>query len=429
MTVTENRARAGPLDRASPTSSCSTPTPSRCPTCCAGSRRSTSATTTTRSPSTRPGSSTSSRRRSSGARSGRWPAGRRRSPRSATRQSTTSATGRSWSCASAPDTIKAYYNACLHRGRQLREFPGWTTELRCPFHGYCWNLDGSLKEVPAGWDFPHVYERVDEFFLPEVKVGTWGGFVFVNMDPNCEPLESFVGDLTQALRPLAAREALQAGPRGQDHPHATGRWRRRPSWRPTTSWPPTRSCWPASATPTRSTTCPATSAGPSRRTARPARTSSWEPTQQEMFDAMSDRRLDEPPLVEVPEGMTGPPDRRHRRPRDAAAGHRRRGRRALRRRAGRQLLLHAVPELPSVGRLQPHRLPVPPVPGRARALRDGVHVPGAVARGRGAAAAAPRSRSSPRTTTGPRPRSSASWPGSSTRTPSTCRRCRSACGP
>jgi hypothetical protein len=31
---------------------------------------------------------------------------------------------------------------------------------------------------------------------------------------------------------------------------------------------------------------------------------SWEPTQQQMFDAMSDRRLDEPPLVELPDGMT-----------------------------------------------------------------------------------------------------------------------------
>ena len=70
--------------------------------------------------------------------------------------STTSATRRSSSCAPTPDTIKAYYNACLHRGRQLREVPGRTDELRCPFHGFCWNLDGSLKHVPCQWDFPQV---------------------------------------------------------------------------------------------------------------------------------------------------------------------------------------------------------------------------------------------------------------------------------
>lgn len=50
--------------------------------------------------------------------------------------------------------IKTYYNACLHRGRQLREFDGNAQELRCPFHGFCWNLDGSLKQVPCEWDFP-----------------------------------------------------------------------------------------------------------------------------------------------------------------------------------------------------------------------------------------------------------------------------------
>ncbi|MEO5899968.1 MAG: Rieske 2Fe-2S domain-containing protein, partial [Ilumatobacteraceae bacterium] len=43
---------------------------------------------------------------------------------------------------SAPDRIQAYYNACLHRGRQLKEHDSNNTELRCAFHGYCWNLDG-----------------------------------------------------------------------------------------------------------------------------------------------------------------------------------------------------------------------------------------------------------------------------------------------
>ena len=68
---------------------------------------------------------------------------------------------------SAPDSIKAFYNACLHRGRLLREEDGHASELRCPFHGYCWNLDGSLKQIPAEWDFPHV--DPDDFHLPEVR--------------------------------------------------------------------------------------------------------------------------------------------------------------------------------------------------------------------------------------------------------------------
>lgn len=94
---------------------------------------------------------------------------------------------------SKPDEIKAYWNACLHRGRMLRDQRGRSSDLRCPFHGWCWRLDGSLKEIPAGWDFPHV--DAAENSLPEVRVDTWGGFVFVNLDPSCGPLEDHLGDL------------------------------------------------------------------------------------------------------------------------------------------------------------------------------------------------------------------------------------------
>ena len=39
-----------------------------------------------------------------------------------------------------PNDIKAYRNACLHRGRKLREQPGKATSiLRCSFHGWSWD--------------------------------------------------------------------------------------------------------------------------------------------------------------------------------------------------------------------------------------------------------------------------------------------------
>lgn len=96
---------------------------------------------------------------------------------------------------SAPGQIKGYVNACLHRGTQFRpaDSYGVAPVLRCPFHGWTWNLDGTLKEVPCRWDFPHV--RDEDFRLPEVKVETWGGFVFVNMDPDAGPLADHLGVL------------------------------------------------------------------------------------------------------------------------------------------------------------------------------------------------------------------------------------------
>ena len=94
---------------------------------------------------------------------------------------------------SGPAEIKALHNTCLHRGRALRDEDGRAAEFKCPFHGWTWNVDGSLKDVPCRWDFPHV--KREDYSLPQAKVGTWGGFVFVNLDPNCEPLSAYLGDL------------------------------------------------------------------------------------------------------------------------------------------------------------------------------------------------------------------------------------------
>jgi phenylpropionate dioxygenase-like ring-hydroxylating dioxygenase large terminal subunit len=91
--------------------------------------------------------------------------------------------------------IKAYPNACLHRGRLLKTYDGRCSEFRCPFHGWAWHLDGELKQISAEWDFPQAAER--DLSLPEVKVGRWAGFVFINPDANCESLDEFLGSEIQ----------------------------------------------------------------------------------------------------------------------------------------------------------------------------------------------------------------------------------------
>jgi len=89
--------------------------------------------------------------------------------------------------------IKAYHNSCLHRGRSLKRGSGNSTNLRCPYHGWSWNLDGSFDNAPCQWDFPHV--KPEENALPEVKVATWGGWVFINMDEDAPSLEEYMGIL------------------------------------------------------------------------------------------------------------------------------------------------------------------------------------------------------------------------------------------
>ncbi len=93
----------------------------------------------------------------------------------------------------AIDEIKAYPNACLHRGRQLKDYDGRCREFRCAYHGFTWALDGTLAHVPAQWDFGQVV--AEDFSLPECRVGTWAGFVFINPDPRAEPLHDYLGEI------------------------------------------------------------------------------------------------------------------------------------------------------------------------------------------------------------------------------------------
>ncbi|MEZ5743207.1 MAG: aromatic ring-hydroxylating dioxygenase subunit alpha [Sphingomonadaceae bacterium] len=92
----------------------------------------------------------------------------------------------------APDTIMAHENVCLHRGRQLRDCSGKkATEFRCPYHGWQWKIDGTLRAITAEWDFQGVRDDVSR--LPGAQVASWAGFVFINPDPEAIPFEDYAG--------------------------------------------------------------------------------------------------------------------------------------------------------------------------------------------------------------------------------------------
>lgn len=96
------------------------------------------------------------------------------------------------------DEIKAHFNACLHRGTKLRPSgtEGFANDLKCPFHGWTWNLDGTNKDVPCKWDFDHV--DVGRLTLPQARVARVGGFVWINMDPDAPSFEEYIGPKAMA---------------------------------------------------------------------------------------------------------------------------------------------------------------------------------------------------------------------------------------
>ncbi|BBY82443.1 aromatic ring-hydroxylating dioxygenase subunit alpha [Mycolicibacterium pulveris] len=95
--------------------------------------------------------------------------------------------------------IKALHNVCQHRGMRLKDGRGSTREIRCRSHSWCWNLDGSLKEVIDPQDFDQNAISPQALRLPECKVEVWAGFVFINMDQNAAPLHEFLGPVRERV--------------------------------------------------------------------------------------------------------------------------------------------------------------------------------------------------------------------------------------
>ena len=84
-------------------------------------------------------------------------------------------------------TLHGHYNVCRHRGSQVvpvdpdepAPAPCAAGALRCPYHSWTYDLDGSLLRAPHTEDVDD-FDRAD-FGLHGVGVGTWGGFLWVNL--------------------------------------------------------------------------------------------------------------------------------------------------------------------------------------------------------------------------------------------------------
>lgn len=107
--------------------------------------------------------------------------------------------------------VRAFRNACRHRGRQLVEGNGCTRSFVCGYHGWAYRLDGKLAKIPHEEGFPQIDKR--ELGLAEVAVTEKGGIVFVTQEdeisdgaldslPDMFLEEQFVFDAKDYLQPF-----------------------------------------------------------------------------------------------------------------------------------------------------------------------------------------------------------------------------------
>lgn len=96
--------------------------------------------------------------------------------------------------------VRAFYNVCQHRGNRLRDCGLGTTgeglSFKCQYHHWEYNLDGSYRRIPDIDTFP---QGRPSYALTEVKVDTWGGFVWYTLNENPQPLLEFLDPMPKHL--------------------------------------------------------------------------------------------------------------------------------------------------------------------------------------------------------------------------------------
>ena len=98
------------------------------------------------------------------------------------------------------DSIRAYHNACRHRGTRLATGRGRVGSIICPFHGWRWNLDGSIKLQLDAEEF--LPRSDDDLGLQPVRCEQWAGFVFINMDMDAPPLLDYLAPIPDVVAPF-----------------------------------------------------------------------------------------------------------------------------------------------------------------------------------------------------------------------------------
>jgi choline monooxygenase len=111
--------------------------------------------------------------------------------------------------------LRGFYNVCRHHAAAVVTEPcGQASILHCPYHGWNYGLDGSLKGMPE-FDGVKGFERQQNGLVP-VKADIWEKFVFVNLDPQAAPLNDFLGGLVKRVAPLGVSKLLYFDSRTYD---------------------------------------------------------------------------------------------------------------------------------------------------------------------------------------------------------------------
>ena len=99
--------------------------------------------------------------------------------------------------------IRAFHNICRHRGNKLAcQSSGRQPVFVCGYHGWAYNIDGSIRAVTDRESFPPIDK--ESLALKPIRVDERHSFIFINLDDDAEPLE----DWLEALGPRPVYEGF-----------------------------------------------------------------------------------------------------------------------------------------------------------------------------------------------------------------------------
>ena len=96
-------------------------------------------------------------------------------------------------------SIKAFYNACGHRGMRLTDGSAFAEAFTCPYHGWKWGRDGMLQYAQDPHDFPQG-NPCGKLKLKELRCATWGGFVWYTMDDAAPDLLDYLAPMPELYK-------------------------------------------------------------------------------------------------------------------------------------------------------------------------------------------------------------------------------------
>jgi phenylpropionate dioxygenase-like ring-hydroxylating dioxygenase large terminal subunit len=128
--------------------------------------------------------------------------------------------------------VRALINSCRHRGNAVtRNDAGNARTFTCPYHGWCYDLQGKRVDPGTLVGLPGLKTYYDEKLdlpawglIPVAQVGIYHGLVFGTLDPAAPPLEEYLGEFRWFLDLVLDRGDFAAVP-------GVARWRMKCNWK------------------------------------------------------------------------------------------------------------------------------------------------------------------------------------------------------